>query len=1150
MRLRTLELVRYGGYADRALDFGEGDCDLHLVVGPNEAGKSTLLSAIGDLLFGFPGQTTQDWRFGYQELRIRAELEHESGRLSVIRRKGNKNTLLGADGAALPDDTLTSLLGGLDRPGFERMFGLDRAKLQAGGHAMLEGRDDASRTLFEAGTGLAAAGAELRRLDGQAAALFKPGGSNPTINQLLRERQDALKRIRDATLGDAQLTEIRTKESEAERRRAALIEEANAITSRLAALERLARSRAPLQRFSAASEQLTMLGVIPDMPADAQRRLGDARVRRSAGREALAAGQEEQEEAQALIDAAPIPEQLLAERPRIESLEERRPAVEKAENDLLRRRPELEESELRLTQSLEAAGLHPDAAIPPAGWRRRLGEHLEAHRALVRRAEKLAEERTDLNHDRTELDREGPAPQTRDPREIRESVGGFPNDAEDRLRKARRDSEEKSKRADQSVGALGWSAGVEELATLFLPSPEETSQLLADMETAKRSLESARDRLGRADSEIAVQRRRLTELTSGGELPTQDAMAAARGERGEALGEVVKRLSSARDPGDAAAGIRLTESIGRADVLADRRESEASRVAEHALARIAEEEAKVEAAAARQLIEEYLDQITQLDAAWTSRAKAAGLPALLTPVGLEAWRGARERALQDAALAEAARTDLRQLQTTIDEVHARLGHVLASAGFTASDSYAARLRDGRLALEHIEAATQAATAIRTKEEGLRRRALALERESDAIRRTRSELDAERLRLTTDTGLARSDYDALGPAFHELESAAQEDIRRGGFARQVDAMEQDVRTFTEDVERMLADLGRASSGRATQIVRALALDLRAGMERKRDVQAAVERLARANSAVTTATRTVGASEEEVDALIRQAGVPTEAELEPVIAAAERAADLKKRRDQAIAELQEAGEGRSLEELARQGEELPSEVAAAERESLLSRRAELEGEREGVGRDLAQARLAMEQAAASAEASEAQQAVADTQGALRGAAELHIEASAQAALLRWVIERYRAATQAPLLARAGGLFAIATRDAFAGLALDYNENDQAQIVAMRDDGSRVAASGLSEGTRDQLYLSLRLGSVLNATSSSRPPMVCDDLLSSSDDGRAAALLRTLRDASELLQILVFTHHEHLIDVATKALGASSFRLHRLSPVSVAV
>ncbi|NKF31058.1 AAA family ATPase, partial [Pseudomonas sp. BGM005] len=55
MRLRRLDLVRYGKFTDHSIDFGAarpGSPDLHIVYGLNEAGKSTTFAAYLDLLYG------------------------------------------------------------------------------------------------------------------------------------------------------------------------------------------------------------------------------------------------------------------------------------------------------------------------------------------------------------------------------------------------------------------------------------------------------------------------------------------------------------------------------------------------------------------------------------------------------------------------------------------------------------------------------------------------------------------------------------------------------------------------------------------------------------------------------------------------------------------------------------------------------------------------------------------------------------------------------------------------------------------------------------------------------------------------------------------------------------------------------------------
>ena len=56
MRLIRLALERYGAFTDRTVEF-RPDARLHVVLGANEAGKSTALAAVTDLLFGF-GKST------------------------------------------------------------------------------------------------------------------------------------------------------------------------------------------------------------------------------------------------------------------------------------------------------------------------------------------------------------------------------------------------------------------------------------------------------------------------------------------------------------------------------------------------------------------------------------------------------------------------------------------------------------------------------------------------------------------------------------------------------------------------------------------------------------------------------------------------------------------------------------------------------------------------------------------------------------------------------------------------------------------------------------------------------------------------------------------------------------------------------------
>ena len=140
-----------------------------------------------------------------------------------------------------------------------------------------------------------------------------------------------------------------------------------------------------------------------------------------------------------------------------------------------------------------------------------------------------------------------------------------------------------------------------------------------------------------------------------------------------------------------------------------------------------------------------------------------------------------------------------------------------------------------------------------------------------------------------------------------------------------------------------------------------------------------------------------------------------------------------------------------------------------------------------------------------------------------------------LLQWAVDRYRAEQQAPLLERASTLFATLTQGSFNGLGLRYDERDQAVLAGTRTDGGKVDVTGMSDGTVDQLWLALRLAAIDGwLEENAALPFIADDLFVNFDDGRAAAGLEVLHRLAGACQVLVFTHHAHLVDLARQVLG----------------
>ncbi len=183
------------------------------------------------------------------------------------------------------------------------------------------------------------------------------------------------------------------------------------------------------------------------------------------------------------------------------------------------------------------------------------------------------------------------------------------------------------------------------------------------------------------------------------------------------------------------------------------------------------------------------------------------------------------------------------------------------------------------------------------------------------------------------------------------------------------------------------------------------------------------------------------------------------------------------------------------------------------------------------------------AAAEEAERAEAALAS----LRPLVERYAVLRAAALLLREEMEEYRKRNQDPVLARAGEAFSVLTAGYFQGLEIDY-EDDRPAIVGVRASGERLGVEGMSDGTCDQLYLALRMASVEAFVEENEPfPFILDDILIRFDDVRARTALEALLRLSRKTQVILFTHHARLVEIAREVAGDDGLTVHELGQVA---
>jgi uncharacterized protein YhaN len=93
----------------------------------------------------------------------------------------------------------------------------------------------------------------------------------------------------------------------------------------------------------------------------------------------------------------------------------------------------------------------------------------------------------------------------------------------------------------------------------------------------------------------------------------------------------------------------------------------------------------------------------------------------------------------------------------------------------------------------------------------------------------------------------------------------------------------------------------------------------------------------------------------------------------------------------------------------------------------------------------------------------------------------------------------------------------------------------LEGQRADGKPVGISGLSDGTRDQLYLALRLAALEMHLEQAMPlPFIADDLFINYDDIRSKAGFEALKALSEKTQVIFLSHHDHLLTTVQEVFG----------------
>jgi len=1166
MRILRLDLLRFGCFTDVSLDLADGHAGLHVIYGENESGKSSALRALEAWLFGFEERTPDNFIHSYGQLRVGGRLKNADSELAFRRRKARKQTIVDEDDKPLPDDALVPFLHGVTRDQFRVMFGLGHQALVEGGREILRGGGEVGQALVSAGMGGAQVRALLKQLDGDAGALYKAGGSNPTINQQLSKHRDMKKKRDEASLSSREWKAHDDALQQAQADLERVVAEISNLTNQQSRLQSLRAVLPALGRRTKLLEEFRTLGSVVELrPGFAdERRIAESDLC-DAMREAERA-RNELERLSREIGRIAVPEQLIAQEDTITDLHERLGSHRKAAADrvgLAQEQALLEEAATDLLSDLpfeitadEVVTLRLDV-----GQRMRLRQLAAEHAVITGQMSAAAKTITDL--DRKLQQAHNALASVKTPPNV--------NALKRALVRVQRKAgiEETLGKTQSALGALDAKITVamrqlrpalpvgSDVETLPVPLMETVDGFIEQLQGIQ--AESARygRELEEARNEQAGVAERMESSRLGIPVPSEDDLQAARQQREDGWQLVRREWLNHEDIAAEATLYDAEKSLPEAyeqrvlaaDDVADRLRREADRVAEQAqlMARGAALEAQIAGIErSRQRTEE---RRSKLLAEWATQWKPSGVEPL-SPNEMRAWLTRFEMIRKQAEQRRTTAEEVARIREEVSRDRDALGHELQLLGADGP-------REGDTLSALLERCQESVT---TAEEGERQRVTA----EKTVASLQDDVSAAR-QEAEDTGRRMTDWnqqwsEALRPlalpedtspdvatqVLEKLQEAKQKIAEAKNRARRIRGIDRDAQSFAAEsralVSRLSPDLGELP---VEQAVAELHARLMRGKQDETRLASLDEQAEAQRKQQEDAKDNIPACEDQLATLCREAQVPTVDDLP----AAESNWANHQRLQQGIDEQEtvvlQFSPGKPIEDIEQEASAIDPDMIPGQLVEIGSQLGQLETKRSELDQRIGQERRSLDLMnggdAAALHAEESQRILAE----LRDQGQRYVRLRVAAAFLRGEIKRYRERNQEPLLRRASDLFRRMTLDSFSELASDFNDRDEPVLVGVRSSGEQVLVEGMSDGTCDQLYLALRLASLERYLEGNEPmPFIVDDILIRFDDGRAKAALEALAELSKKTQVIFFTHHQRLVSLA-EGLGGPpcTVAVHRL-------
>ncbi len=1169
MRIDRLDLTAYGPFTDKSLNLSEGAQGLHVIYGDNEAGKSTSLRALIACLFGIPSRTNDNYLHSNPKLRIGGKLRLSSGEdIEFVRRKGTKGTLLEPGTDAVLDDSvlLPYLPGGIDENLFTKLYGIDHGGLVAGGRELLNQSGDLGQALFSAAVGTASLREILFELQNGAEELFRPRASTKFVNQAISGFKKAQKLIKDSSLPVAEWKKLQKELTDTLSAIKHVEENINGKSKEKSRLDRLNRVKGALAERRGLMARIKELGDVLLLPEDfdeKHKNAGDNLLNSTEAKARAKAKLSLLKEESATLN---VSDELLDNEEAILAIYKELGAVEKTIKD--RPRQDGKRRLLRNEAEQLLKGVRSDLGIDDSDRLRPLINNKKWISGLARKHSLLDQKKEnaeaalrDVEDEqetiKKELDEQ--AQSNLDLNELKATVAATrkAGDLEQRLADSQKRASEEEAACESELFRLGRFIGtIEALSKIAMPVSETLDRHERRFDELTENIRDYNRRRKEFEEERIQAEQDLKALLLTSDVPTISELEGVRSIRNTGW-DLIKRkyieeIDVEKDIAEFAFDSDLPtfyeQHVNVADKVSDRMRLAADQVVKRAAL-----EAKIENLKSRhnditEEIRKANEEKGVYQKEWNSIWEPLGVDPG-APREMKQWLlrvdniltnvqtaktvsgDARKLAEDCKALKETVSLQISKFDDSIDLQEMSLDTMINLCEQRVEQEEAALERKRQL--EHSLGDTE----IRIKRTREELKSISND-QAKWIREWGQAIDGLGLKPDVHPEQASETFDQLLTFFDKFDKS--EELRKRIFG-----MDQVTDEFEKKVFEFADSIGFKRDGHETNTT---AAQLNRNLNEAREARASLKKIEKQEKEIKEenegADITIRTAQEQLASLRDQAGVETDEDLESAGESSRKKREMQQKIDTLEQELTRNGDGLSIQELEQEAGEADIDAIGGELERVSSELKELQVKRDALRDQRKTFQNEIKAKDGSAVAANASEEAEQQLATMVSGVEQYLRLQIAALILEQRIEDYRKKNQAPVLARAGELFSKLTLGFYANLRDELDSSSKPILLGVRPDDVEVSVDGMSDGTRDQLYLSLRLATLEQHLSKGEPmPFVVDDILIGFDDNRTRVCLDALAELALSTQVLLFTHHRRVLELADVLEAKTGIFTHEL-------